>query len=901
MNQPYPYPSNTAPKNASSIWALDVCVLILAGLIIYLSIDKLSFSDPRWLYNAWTYLISVPFSALLLSLLSHFMLSKRVQKSIQIGFLFSLLLHLLLLVLAINVVIFNGYFPNALTKPTSQAARPSKTLPDYLFKPETARKKAADWLRPVTASTQAKSLTLPDSIKSDPLNETNLSQQVNPASIEFDTFAENFNASIQKDSSEPTIQKVARSTARDNTLLQTQLMDRNAPVAPLVAPAAESDRGNAEKTLSTQVRRVAPLSSSLQRPATQSPRVKEKRSELSTTNIVADSDLPNIRDVRSNRPSSIRSSPPLLTASESVPTTPDSNLQESVPKLPNVQITELGGQLRKTPSPETKLSNRLKSQDFDPLPLQSDRPEIVEAFSKPDRALPLAPQTKTTSGKRAIRPKLNQSSTFATMSSPQVPKVLSPPRQRPSTAGLLGAASTGIDRSTPPNENRMPANSLNSRSNSMKQDSEPELNADKSIASTSPLNTLSIRTNPSIPDISEDTIRPRIENKVQRYELVTPPTVVISPVPSFTRRVLRKDDLVRPVPEKDPPPPAAAEDAIERGLRYLSSTQNLDGSWSLQGHGSEVVLQSDSAATGLALLAFQGAGYTHQRHQHADTVKRGLSFLVSNQQSDGNLFQLEDAISNRNVAFYSHGIAALSLCEAYGMTQDPNLRVAAQKSLDYIISTQHRQRGGWRYTAQISSDTSVTGWMMMALKSGELAGLEISQQTYRGIKYWLSLSQSDEKADRYRYNPFAPDTPSQRHGRVETPTMTAVGGLMRMYSGWRRDTPEMQSIADYLIQSLPESGTTANPKRDTYYWYYATQVMFHMGGEHWRAWNDKLTPLLIKTQVKSGPENGSWDPLKPVPDRWSFHAGRIYITTMNLLNLEIYYRHLPIYDETLAR
>jgi hypothetical protein len=377
---------------------------------------------------------------------------------------------------------------------------------------------------------------------------------------------------------------------------------------------------------------------------------------------------------------------------------------------------------------------------------------------------------------------------------------------------------------------------------------------------------------------------------------VTPFGSKIASVESFSRRVLRTEGGAAPPGAGLVTP--ATEEAIERGLAYLENVQNEDGSWSLQGQGSEVVLHSDTAATGLCLLAYQGAGYTHKQHRYADTVARGLKFLLDNQQSNGNLYRIENAISNRNVALYSHGIAALALCEAYGMTQDPELKQAAQDSLNYIIDTQHQQRGGWRYSPQISSDTSVTGWMMMALKSGQLSGLEVPEATYRGIESWLELAASPNRPDRYRYNPFAPDTPSQRHGRVPTPTMTAVGMLMRMYSGWRRDTEAMQSAADYLLEYPPQMGSARLPQRDAYYWYYATQVMFHMGGEYWDRWNQYLNPILLESQINHGPNSGSWDPKYPVPDRWSAHAGRIYVTTMNLLNLEVFYRHLPIYEDT---
>ncbi len=153
---------------------------------------------------------------------------------------------------------------------------------------------------------------------------------------------------------------------------------------------------------------------------------------------------------------------------------------------------------------------------------------------------------------------------------------------------------------------------------------------------------------------------------------VTPFGTKIAAVESFNRRVMRTKGGAAPTPAGMVGP--ATEEAIERGLAYLASIQNEDGSWSLQGQGSKVLLRSDAAATGLCLLAFQGAGYTHRQHQYADTVSRGLKFLLDNQRTNGDLYRNENRLSDRNVALYSHGIAALALCEAYGMTQDPELQ-----------------------------------------------------------------------------------------------------------------------------------------------------------------------------------------------------------------------------------
>jgi len=300
----------------------------------------------------------------------------------------------------------------------------------------------------------------------------------------------------------------------------------------------------------------------------------------------------------------------------------------------------------------------------------------------------------------------------------------------------------------------------------------------------------------------------------------------------------------------------------------------------------------------LAVLSFQGAGFNHREFQYKNVVRGGIDFLIQSQKENGDLFVPLDDRSNSSVWLYSHSLAAIAVCEAYGMTQDPDLKEPAQKAIDFIVASQHAERGGWRYAPGVSSDTSVSGWMMMALKSGQLAGLEVPPDAYTKIDRWLdSAQQSPAQPHLYRYNPQAPDTDEQRHGRAASKTMTAVGLLMRLYGGWKRDNANMVRGADFLAENPPAQGTARQPERDTYYWYYGTQIMYHMGGEHWRNWHGQLHPLLLNSQVRQGAYAGSWDPKGAVPDRWGPHGGRLYVTTLNLLSLEVQYRHLPLYEE----
>lgn len=362
------------------------------------------------------------------------------------------------------------------------------------------------------------------------------------------------------------------------------------------------------------------------------------------------------------------------------------------------------------------------------------------------------------------------------------------------------------------------------------------------------------------------------------------------------------------------------EAAIERGLAYLNQQQQADGSWTFSNEPTESAevelampsFRADAGATGLALLSFLGAGYDHfgtdAPGRYRTTVQRGLDYLVRQQAASGELYpEASDEEAWQVARFYSHGIASLALCEAYGMTGDPALREPAQKALNYLKRTQVSNLGGWRYTPGVNADLSVTGWQVMALRSGQLAGLRVSPETLSRAEYFVELCRERSgRRVRFCYNPKASaDDPRTQHGRKPGTVMTSVGLLLKMYLGANRKSAQMQLGADHLLENLPKLGdddtpartsTLDNPLRDTYYWYYATQVMFHMGGDYWQAWNEALHPMLVATQVNGTDLHGSWNPMTPTPDKWSRFGGRHYVTTMNLLSLEVYYRHLPLYE-----
>lgn len=401
--------------------------------------------------------------------------------------------------------------------------------------------------------------------------------------------------------------------------------------------------------------------------------------------------------------------------------------------------------------------------------------------------------------------------------------------------------------------------------------------------------------------------RSTLPSSIARAEPVAPPERVaalppidaqVSNVPAVPFR--QRSPAARPQVAMEHGGTSGSERSVEAGLEFLSRWQFADGHWSLHelppglNGANEAALgnmQSDTAATGLALLSYLGAGYTHRQEKHRAAVDKGLRWLMEHQRPDGDLYT-----GGASFAWlYSHGIASIVLCEAYGMTRDPQLMEPARRAIEFILRAQDRQLGGWRYVPGEESDTSVTGWQLMALKSAQMAGFTVPAEALAGVNRWLDLARSAD-GSRYVYHPLAADNEHQRHGRSPNLPMTAKGMLMRLYLGRPPAHPAMVEGAEYLRANLPQWSSAAGPTRDAYYWYCGTQVMFQMGGSYWTEWNKALHPLLEESQIREGALAGSWDPRRPVPDRWAELSGRVYVTTMHLLMLEVYYRHLPLYQ-----
>ncbi len=364
-----------------------------------------------------------------------------------------------------------------------------------------------------------------------------------------------------------------------------------------------------------------------------------------------------------------------------------------------------------------------------------------------------------------------------------------------------------------------------------------------------------------------------------------------------------------------------SEASVERALVWLAQAQEQDGSWNAAEHGAGNVAlatrkradnvykenagrKANTAMTGLALLAFLGAGHTHTDGRYKDNVAAGLRYLLSEQnESTGELCGRDQAGKDqreptvRFARMYSHGMASLALAEAYGMTGESALLPAIRHACEYSHGAMNPRTGGWRYEYRTDDpgDLSQFGWQAMLLHSASIHhSYDLPLQSKLMMQRFLDSVSVGRYGGLAAYRPI----PNQM---VPSPAMTAEAMASRLLLGFPLTPAAADEGQQMLLQNLP-----GKSEENLYYWYYATLAMYQLRGEQtnlnmamrsnateaaWNLWNDAIKKQLCSTQVPRGTSEGSWNPSCV----WGDYGGRVYSTAMACMCLEVYYRYLPMY------
>ena len=294
------------------------------------------------------------------------------------------------------------------------------------------------------------------------------------------------------------------------------------------------------------------------------------------------------------------------------------------------------------------------------------------------------------------------------------------------------------------------------------------------------------------------------------------------------------------------------EAAVLDALKWLHDHQAPSGFWDADefmlydvydakptstGKGNPV---NDVGLTGLALLAFLGNNHTLSSGNYKDTVSSGINWLKSVQRDDG-LFGEEVG----NPTLYNHSIATMAMGEAYWFSkQTPVLKRPMMNATKVIVNARNNY-GAWRYKLEPNgdNDSSITGWMIFALKTAEDNKIPVDHAAFEGAEMWFA-SMEDKNTGRvgYAYGdggggpgsfPSRPAHYIDKFPAEKSEALTAVALLCRVFM---TDTDEVTKWTDHpnwemldkhakLLEAKLPKWDEEDGSIDMYYWYYGTFAM----------------------------------------------------------------------------
>jgi hypothetical protein len=386
---------------------------------------------------------------------------------------------------------------------------------------------------------------------------------------------------------------------------------------------------------------------------------------------------------------------------------------------------------------------------------------------------------------------------------------------------------------------------------------------------------------------------------------------VKQPVNAFTKRQERKTSISKEGGG------SATEKAVTAALGWLLRHQSPDGGWraadfvgqckeacknkDAERYGKGLgVASHDTGVTALAILAFTGAGYSHldiKKKEYAECLAKATAWLKKGQATAGEEKGRYGTAGDASW-IYGHAMATLAMTELLLLSGDAEgLKESVTSAVQLCLRAQNEGMG-WRYSIQPKeNDTSVTGWMLLALRTAKGAALDIPAgqftRAFAGGLAWFDrattpdgrtgyMARGDE-GSRLNVEPYFWD-------KKELPSNTGLAILCRLLWGKDRSEAVIKDGTRFLSTHPPRWKEPAFGSDSTvgmYYWFHASHALFQVGGQDWKSWNKSLTEALLKTQRRGGCEDGSWDPI----DEWGRLGGRVYSTAVSALCLEVYYRY----------
>lgn len=324
-----------------------------------------------------------------------------------------------------------------------------------------------------------------------------------------------------------------------------------------------------------------------------------------------------------------------------------------------------------------------------------------------------------------------------------------------------------------------------------------------------------------------------------------------------------------------------SEEAVLKGLRWLKSTQNADGSWTAN---------NQCAMTGLALLAYLGHCETPLSEEFGDSCLLGITFLVSRAMAKDGVMS---SSGEKNYLPYEHAIATYALAEALAWCGQlnlsiPNLPEMVRMGGQFIVANQH-ESGGWDYGYDENSgrggDLSISAWQIIALAACRDAGVEL-KNLEPCIKKALEYVERRQGAD----GGFGYAGKGDSHAPNGYHTLTGAG--MFSLQRWNKEAAgSVRNGAEYIEKNSRFDFNGENC--DLYGHCFEALAMRQRGGDIWKAHQARVMPQLLENQNPDGSWKAPGGGKRPNAVAALFTSNVHYRNCLCLLILESYYRVVP--------
>lgn len=312
------------------------------------------------------------------------------------------------------------------------------------------------------------------------------------------------------------------------------------------------------------------------------------------------------------------------------------------------------------------------------------------------------------------------------------------------------------------------------------------------------------------------------------------------------------------------------EKSITKGLDWVAKTQSKLGHWTASNN-------YPTAMTALAGTALIASGSTTTQGPYAKNIRRTVDYLMSKCRENG---LIGDPLTDNRYT-YGHGFSMLFLSQVLGEEEDEDRRLelidVLTKAAKFCGQAQ-TESGGWGYVSAKDGNNfdegSTTITQVQGLRGCRNAGIPVPKDIIEKARGYIYKCKNKDGGISY----------SSRNRGSSRPAITAAALASLFNAGVYEDSEQVTDMLAYCKKQLHNIG--GGGARSFGHWHYTylyySQVVYRQPPEEWRPFRDKLYDKLVNEQSSSG--------------EWTGNIGPIYVTSCNLIIMQLNKAYLPIYQ-----